>query len=321
MNPEPTHSSWLMPFAGQRNMFTYLPGEVIVHMCRFMDTYTLLKFGRCSSRLYNMVCSPEVWRRLLRGIEDYSEAKIRMLMLFARKGDFLNLMTEVLREIASRNTFSKGEDRVRLKVTIGGWREGKSYHLRADALKRLYMVEWESALVVAGGARMIVNEVQEFDGSRHGETYMFSELSNHVKIQQSEIDYFEVRKFDGSWANLHILRKCKAWLIHELHTIKKNNKTINQREPGLTVDIVQRHWRYLASSAHGGNIKILQVERRMPDTQSIYAGILESVRKVWEISDNVQIILEDRTRLLMRAGRNNGKQEENWQELMAALQL
>jgi len=316
MNPESTHlSPWLMPFAGQRNMFTYLPGEVIVHMCCFMDTYTLLKFGRCSSRLYNIVCSPEVWRRLLRGIEDYSEAKVRMLMLFARKGDFLNLMTEVLREIASRNIFSKGEDKVRVKVTIEGWREGKSYLLRSDALKRLYMVEWESALVVPGGARMIVNEVKEFEGSRHDENYMFSELSNHVKIQQPEVDYFEVRKFDGNWSNLHILRKCKAWLIHELHTV-------NVREPGLTVDHVHRHWRYLASSADCGNIKMLQLERRMPDTQSIYAGILETVRKVWEIADNVQIILEDRTRILMRAGRNNNEnRDENWQDLMAALQL
>jgi len=34
------------PVAGnKRNMFTYLPDEVIVHMCCYMDTYSLLKFG------------------------------------------------------------------------------------------------------------------------------------------------------------------------------------------------------------------------------------------------------------------------------------
>ena len=32
--------------------------------------------GRSSSRLYNVVCSPEVWRRLLWGIEEFSEAKV-----------------------------------------------------------------------------------------------------------------------------------------------------------------------------------------------------------------------------------------------------
>ena len=293
-------------------MFTYLPDEVIVHMCRYMDTYSLLKFGRCSSRLYSMVSSPEVWRTLLRGIEEFTEAKVRMLMLFARKGDFLNMMTEVQREIASRHIFSKGEDKVRVKVTIGGWREAKTYDLRSDALKRMYMIEWESALVVAGGARIIVNEVQEFEGSRSAETYIFSDLSNHVKIQQSKMDYFEVKKFGGHWNNLDILKKCKRWLVYEFFMV-------NWREPGLTVDHVQRHWRYLASSADCGIIKMLLLERRMPDTQSIYEGILESVRKVWEISQHVQIIFEDRTKIQLRGGKNNENCDENWRDLMAAL--
>jgi len=296
----------------KRNMFTYLPDEVIVHMCCYMDTYSLLKFGRCSSRLYSMVSSPEVWRTLLRGIEEFTEAKVRMLMLFARKGDFLNMMTEVQREIASRHIFSKGEDKVRVKVTIGGWREAKTYDLRSDALKRMYMIEWESALVVAGGARIIVNEVQEFEGSRSAETYIFSDLSNHVKIQQSKMDYFEVKKFGGHWNNLDILKKCKRWLVYEFFMV-------NWREPGLTVDHVQRHWRYLASSADCGIIKMLLLERRMPDTQSIYEGILESVRKVWEISQHVQIIFEDRTKIQLRGGKNNENCDENWRDLMAAL--
>ena len=281
-------------------------------MCCYMDTYSLLKFGRCSSRLYSMVSSPEVWRTLLRGIEEFTEAKVRMLMLFARKGDFLNMMTEVQREIASRHIFSKGEDKVRVKVTIGGWREAKTYDLRSDALKRMYMIEWESALVVAGGARIIVNEVQEFEGSRSAETYIFSDLSNHVKIQQSKMDYFEVKKFGGHWNNLDILKKCKRWLVYEFFMV-------NWREPGLTVDHVQRHWRYLASSADCGIIKMLLLERRMPDTQSIYEGILESVRKVWEISQHVQIIFEDRTKIQLRGGKNNENCDENWRDLMAAL--
>lgn len=294
-------------------MFACLPDEVMVHMCCYMDTYSLLKFGRCSSRLYNIVSSPEVWRTLLKGIEEFTEAKVRMLMLFARKGDFLNMMTEVLREIASRNIFSKGEDKVRIMVTIGGWREAKTYELRSDALKRMYMIEWESALVVPGGARLIVNQVEEFEGSRSSESYIFSDLSNHVKIQQPKMDYFEVKKLAGCWNNLDILRKCKSWLIHEFYMV-------NWREPGLTVDHVHKHWRYLASSADCGIIKMLMLERRQPDNQSIYDAILESVRKVWKISQHVQIMYEDRTKIQMRAGRNNENGDENWQDFMAALQ-
>ena len=153
MNPGYTNSPWPVPSAGQPKMFLNLPDELIVHMCTYMDSYTLLKFGRCSSRLYSAVCSPGVWRRLLRGIEDFRAAKVRMLMLFARKGDFLNMMTEVLREIASRNAFSKGEDKVRLSCTIGGWSAAETYELRSNALRRLHMVEEESALVVPRGAR------------------------------------------------------------------------------------------------------------------------------------------------------------------------
>ena len=317
MNPESTHHSpWLMPFAGQRNMFTYLPGEVIVHMCRYMDTYTLLKFGRCSSRLYNIVCSPEVWRRLLRGIEDYSEAKVRMLMLFARKGDFLNMMTEVLREISTRNMFTKGEDKVMLKVTIGGWCEAKTYDLCSDALRRLYMVEWESALVVPGGATMIVNEVKEFEGSKHPEIYT-SDLGNHMRVQQSEVDLdsFEVKKFGSHWDSLVILRKCKTWLIHEF------NLGNWRQSDNWTDDVVQRHWKYLASIADGGSIKMLLLGIRRSDSQSIYREIIGSLRKIWEISDNMKITFDDRSNIILRGGRNNENRDEHWQQLMEALQL
>ena len=111
----------------------YLCVKQIVH-------FLLDKSGRSSSRLYNVVCSPDVWRRVLWGIEelgwdgiDYrvlvakvedffrndfeSAVQVRMLMFFAKKGDFLNMMNEVLREIASRHTFCKGKDIVKVKVT------------------------------------------------------------------------------------------------------------------------------------------------------------------------------------------------------------
>ena len=32
--------------------------------------------ARSSARLYNIVCTPLVWKRLLRGIEDFTEAKV-----------------------------------------------------------------------------------------------------------------------------------------------------------------------------------------------------------------------------------------------------
>ena len=38
--------------------------------------------ARSSSRLYNIVCTLEVWRRLLRGIEDFTEAKVGDIDIF-----------------------------------------------------------------------------------------------------------------------------------------------------------------------------------------------------------------------------------------------
>ena len=46
MNPKSPKSPWLMPVAGKENLFNYLPDELIVYICHYMDSYTLLKFGR-----------------------------------------------------------------------------------------------------------------------------------------------------------------------------------------------------------------------------------------------------------------------------------
>ena len=46
MNLKPHKSPCLMPASGQGNMFNFLPDELVVKMCGYMDSYSLLKFGR-----------------------------------------------------------------------------------------------------------------------------------------------------------------------------------------------------------------------------------------------------------------------------------
>ena len=46
MNPNSPKSPWPMPAAGQGNLFNYLPDELVVHICCYMDSYSMLKFGR-----------------------------------------------------------------------------------------------------------------------------------------------------------------------------------------------------------------------------------------------------------------------------------
>ena len=201
--------------------------------------------------------------------------QVRMLMFFAKRGDSLHMMTEVLREIASRNLFSEGHDIVRVRVTIEGWNVAKTYDLCAEALKRLLMVEVES------GARMILKEVKEFEGSKHAQCCILN-IGYHLKMQQDEVGYLEVGKFSRNWNNLHILRKSQKWLIHEFYMADWffHLVTVDQ----FTVDEVKQHWRYLANSTAGGQIKMLMLSQNAG--QPVYEDTLESVRKVWEISDN-----------------------------------
>ena len=54
----------------------------------------------------------------------------------------------------------------------------------------------------------------------------------------------------------------------------------------------------------------------------IYKEILESVRKVWEIANDVKIKLEDSSQIVIKAGRSSSENlDENWQQFRAVLQL
>ena len=241
-------------------------------------------------------------------------------MFFAKKGDFLQMMTEVLREIASRHIFSKGQDIVRVKVTIGGWSKEKSYNVSSDALKKMIQVEKES------GARMIMNEVKESEGSRRSKTCrtrFVGYIGDHLNIQQVQLEYFEVGEFTGNKENLHILSRCQNWLIHELWMANWFNHQLTAEQALNRAEQVKNLWRYLASNADRGKITMLMLcatASRSSGTWSIYEEILESVRKVWEISDNVKIRFANDSRIVYRGGRGNGNREDNWQEIVDALQ-
>ena len=45
-----------------------------------MDSDTLFNCGMASLRLYRLVCDPEVWRWLLKGIADFSKERVEQLV-------------------------------------------------------------------------------------------------------------------------------------------------------------------------------------------------------------------------------------------------
>ena len=242
-----------------------------------------------------------------------------MLMFFAKRGDFLCMMTEVLREIVLRHPFSEGRDIVRVKVRIGGWCDAKTYDMDTDAMGRLFMVEKES------GARMLLTEVKEFEGSRNSprmrdsnsffnRKLTFGRIGDHMNIQQGDIDRLELSEFTGSWELLHILRKSNSWLIKEFYFADWFTHQ-------LSLDQMQRHWVYLAESADGGEIKMLLMDAWRVGMWPALQVVLEQVRKVWEITHKVTVRKpEDRSTVELRAGRSDGNPEEKWQQFTNALQ-
>ena len=62
----------------------------------------MLAVGRANVRLYKLVCNQEVWRWLLKGIEDFTAERLRELRVFVKKAKSEEMRQEVLREAAQR---------------------------------------------------------------------------------------------------------------------------------------------------------------------------------------------------------------------------
>ena len=102
-----------------------------------MDADTLLAVGRANVRLYKLVCNQEVWRWLLKGIENFTAERLQELRVFVKKAKKSEEMRqEVLREAAHRlkkEFVHHGESWGLLgtmSVSIQGW--GKPYILETD---------------------------------------------------------------------------------------------------------------------------------------------------------------------------------------------
>ena len=130
-----------------RDREAHLPGlecmedNLVIHLLLRMDANTLLAVGRTSKRLYQLVCKREVWRWLLKGIEDFTEERLQELKVFVKKAESEEMRQEVLREAAHRLEKEQVHDgdksssyanlnTMRFSVSIPGW--GKPYILETD---------------------------------------------------------------------------------------------------------------------------------------------------------------------------------------------
>ena len=115
-----------------------LSDEQVLPLLLTMDSETLLQVGKSSPRLYSLVCDRQVWRHLLKEVDDLDQEQVEELVdfwlgpncdiklcsygLFGIRGS-LGMMSEVLREAARRFVFLTGA--VKLTIAIPSYWEGR----------------------------------------------------------------------------------------------------------------------------------------------------------------------------------------------------
>ena len=121
--------------------------NLVIQLLLRMDADTLLAVGRANVRLYKLVCNQEVWRWLLKGIENFTAERLQELRVFVKKAKKSEEMRqEVLREAAHRLEKEQVHDgdksssyanlnTMRFSVSIPGW--GKPYILETDEVRLL----------------------------------------------------------------------------------------------------------------------------------------------------------------------------------------
>ena len=74
-----------------------LTDDQILPLLLCLGPVTLVNYAKAHPRLHGLVCEPQVWRWLLRGIPEFSAEKLEELVLLGAKKD-PSLMQEILRE-------------------------------------------------------------------------------------------------------------------------------------------------------------------------------------------------------------------------------
>ena len=108
-----------------------------------MDSDTLINCGKASPRLLRLVCDREVWTWMLKGIDEFTNEKLEELLAVFGSRRSTEMMSEVVKEVASRHAIPDGAlatwDEMVIKVAIqDGWETTPGVFLvMADHLKEL----------------------------------------------------------------------------------------------------------------------------------------------------------------------------------------
>ena len=270
-----------------------------------MDPDTILNCGRASPRLYSLVCSREVWRHLLTGVE-FTKERLEELVIFGKglfevKGIEIKgspeIMPEVVKEAArrfasvSRDEYTKHQPMVSIAIQ-GCWGTPVTFDMLGNHLEELTRVAeavgakfnitacdgdltgvmdalW--CMKYSGGLNWIggFNNV-EFQRST------FQKISAHIAEQEENEFSLKLNRLNLVWGwgiFSSLQRASKEWSI--LH--------LDFRLPWPCPNDLGRRWDALARVSENGSIGTLSF---FPYPNASFRGVLQDdVKRVWRITE------------------------------------
>ena len=265
-----------------------------------MEPETLLNCGKANRRLHHLVGDKQVWRSLLKGVEDFTEEGLEELVKFVGAKGSSEMKTEVVKEVASRFDIynpaarhdsyicgKKGEmcmqtSLFKVKVSIEEWGDAPStFDIGGEGhLRELIRV------AQAVGSMFTIKEVKTFEEvppHMHWPEGIKTSamIAKHVERQAGRLDKLEVSAYVRLWdapSRHHqeiffpLLGASKARKIQCLHI-----------EPDCPEEL---SWTALAKNPATGHIVSLKF--RIFKGKGKRAN-KEDVRAVWEITGRLVV--------------------------------
>ena len=174
---------------------------------------------RTSKRLHRLVCDREVWVWLLRGIEFFSEEKVKELARFGRNGS-PEMKAEVVKAVGSKMKPGRRPD-ITIKVGVQGWGDTlDTFEVDGDAMTELATRGTPSLPRVASIVGSCLN-IQEVYCSTSGMPVhlALSVIADHLDRVGGRLEHLELDVL-GRWSPskvvepvFKILKLSKTWKI------------------------------------------------------------------------------------------------------------
>ena len=233
-----------------------------------------------------------MWRRLLNGIDDFTEEKLEELVkVGGTKGS--ERMGEVVKEVAKRLVFFTEEDcyissctrpqvygrrsLFKEEVSIKGW-DDDIFEMAGE-----YQLEEINRVAEAVGAQIAIKKVKTYRtlGPDHMSLETFEMIATIINQQEGGLDKLELKAVEV-WQScavvqdifLTLMKASKEWIVQSLTVGLMGNDPINEEL-----------WKVLVKKANCGQIGKLIL---LVDIEQVATIGEEDLKAVWEITGKLE---------------------------------